>query len=191
MNRKLSFMTGIGVGAAVMYLLDPIGGARRRAFVRDKSVSAFSGGQRFVRSASKDISNRMRGTIAALRRKPLVIGDDDVLVERIRTAFGRVVSHPGAVHVMIENGAVRLDGAILAAELRPLMAAILEVEGVQSIDNRLKVSETANDVPGLQGAGSLARRRRIPRSPAARVVMGVAGGAVLAASYALARRSAA
>jgi hypothetical protein len=191
MNRKLSFMTGIGVGAAVMYLLDPIGGARRRAFVRDKSVSAFSGGQRFVRSASKDISNRMRGTIAALRRKPSVIGDDDVLVERIRTAFGRVVSHPGAVHVMIENGAVRLDGAILAAELRPLMAAILEVEGVQSIDNRLKVSETANDVPGLQGAGSLARRRRIPRSPAARVVMGVAGGAVLAASYALARRSAA
>jgi len=183
MNRSVTFASGLGLGAAVMFLFDPAVGGRRRAVLRDKGRSAISGGRRYLQAAAKDLSNRVRGTFRELQphEERLFAGDDDVLVDRVRTAFGRVVSHPGAVHVMIENGTVRLDGAILSSELRPLMSAILNVEGVHSVDNRLKVCETAKDVPGLQGTGSLRRRRLVPRAPGARLAMGLAGGAVLAA----------
>ncbi len=36
MNRQLSLLGGIGLGAALMYMVDPDRGKRRRALVRDK-----------------------------------------------------------------------------------------------------------------------------------------------------------
>jgi hypothetical protein len=39
-SRGLDVLLGVGIGAAVMYYLDPDGGPRRRALVRDKIVEA-------------------------------------------------------------------------------------------------------------------------------------------------------
>jgi hypothetical protein len=36
----LTFIGGMGVGASLMYMLDPDRGSRRRALVRDKIISA-------------------------------------------------------------------------------------------------------------------------------------------------------
>jgi hypothetical protein len=95
----------------------------------------------------------------------------------VRTAFGRIVSHPGAVHLGVTDGVVRLDGAVLANELAALLAAVRDVEGVRAIDNRLEVRMHAGDVPGLQGAGTPPRRsvRRLLRAPGVQVTAFVSG----------------
>lgn len=55
---------GLGVGAALMYLFDPASGKRRRAFARDKSVSAANDVIDTVESKGRDLRNRARGTVA-------------------------------------------------------------------------------------------------------------------------------
>ncbi len=38
-GKTIALLSGIGVGAALMYVLDPDRGRRRRALARDKAVS--------------------------------------------------------------------------------------------------------------------------------------------------------
>lgn len=158
MPRMTMLMAAI-TGAAVMFLLDPATGRRRRALARDRLVRGLNRTRRFGLAAARDISNRASGVRHVATRRRLDVISDDALRDRVKTAMGRVISHPGAVHVMVRGGVVRLDGAILSHELKALFEAITSVEGVREIDNRLLVSDHADHVPGLQGAGTPPRRR--------------------------------
>ena len=67
MKGILALLTGLGAGAAIMYLFDPEGGNRRRALIRDKAVklnrqtrAAFEGG-------AQDLSNRAKGVVHQLK----------------------------------------------------------------------------------------------------------------------------
>jgi hypothetical protein len=85
---------------------------------------------------------------------------------------------------MVVGDVVRLDGAILAHELMPLLATIRSVEGVSHIDNRLIVREIGNGVPGLQGAGTAPRHRlrhtlRAPGVQAMAILASAIGAAAL------------
>ena len=151
-------LTAALAGAALMFFLDPVTGRRRRALARDRFSRGLNRAERFGRAAARDIANRATGVRSkAAGRQPRVISDD-VLRDRVKTTLGRVVSHPGAVHVMVERGVVRLDGAVLTDELKPLFEAITGVDGVREIDNRLLVSDHGEHIPGLQGAGTPPRR---------------------------------
>jgi hypothetical protein len=155
----MTTLTAVLAGAALMFFLDPITGRRRRALARDQFIRGVNRAGRFGRAAARDIANRATGIRSmGAGRQPRVISDD-VLRDRVKTTLGRVVSHPGAVHVMVERGIVRLDGAVLADELKPLFEAITGVDGVREIDNRLLVSEHGDHIPGLQGKGTPPRRR--------------------------------
>lgn len=55
---------GAGLGAGLMYILDPDRGKSRRAFARDKVTSAMNRTGAAVSKTSHDLKNRARGVIA-------------------------------------------------------------------------------------------------------------------------------
>lgn len=183
MNDTIKLITGLGLGACLMYALDPDRGNRRRALARDKCSRAWHKTGDTFGTTSRDLANRTRGVVADIThlfRKEEVA--DDVLIERVRSKMGRVVSHPSAIEVTASNGRVTLSGPILADEVVPLMKCASSVRGVNEIDNRLEVHETAGDIPALQGGtrrpGLRFELMQENWSPTARLLTGVAGGAM-------------
>jgi uncharacterized membrane protein len=80
-----------------------------------------------------------------------------VIADRVRAALGRLVSHPGAIEVEVENGRAILRGPVLADEADKLIEGVGKVRGVTDVESFLKQHQSPGDVPGLQG---------IPRPPA-------------------------
>jgi uncharacterized membrane protein len=66
-NIAAEILGAAGIGAALMYFLDPDRGARRRALVRDKFVHAAHVTGDTASTAGRDIANRTRGVIARVR----------------------------------------------------------------------------------------------------------------------------
>jgi uncharacterized membrane protein len=84
---------------------------------------------------------------------------------------------------------VTLKGPILARESGRLLAATRRVHGVREVDDQLDVHQTAAGISGLQGGGEPRGARRLPFArrnwpPAARLVAGTVGGALVAAALA-------
>jgi hypothetical protein len=61
MDRALSMLAGMGMGAGLMYMLDPRLGRRRRAHMRDKAVSLAHEAQDAAEVVGRDMRNRARG----------------------------------------------------------------------------------------------------------------------------------
>jgi osmotically-inducible protein OsmY len=155
MSGEGRFIGGLLVGLGLAYILDPDRGSRRRAIARDKAASA---GRRLAERAeatARDLRNRAGGTAAELRSRfrEDEVGDD-ILHERVRSAIGRVVSHPGAVTVSVVQGRVTLTGPVLEEEIDELIGTASQVRGVHEVVNELEVHPTADGVPALQGGGA-------------------------------------
>jgi uncharacterized membrane protein len=192
MDKRLAFLMSAGVGAGLMYLLDPDRGRRRRALARDKLVHTGHRVAGSVGTTSRDIKHRARGLLARVRpgraggRAP-----DDVVVQRVRSEIGRVVSHPSAITVSAHDGVVTLTGPILTKETNRLLRRARRVRGVRDLVNRLELHTTPDRVPALQGEHRSAGRRRLEFlqsnwSPTARLVAGTTGGVL--GLYGVARR---
>src|SRR5688572_13669318 len=101
MNNALSVPAAAGLGAGLMYLCEPGRGNRRRAFLRDKVAGASGKVGDGIQATSCDISQRGAGLVAKsanlFKKKEEV--SDAVLVERVRSKMGRIISHPGAIEV--------------------------------------------------------------------------------------------
>ena len=63
MNKAAIVLTGVGVGAGLMYILDPDRGRRRRALARDKATSTWNRSEKYVGTMSRDLANRSRGLV--------------------------------------------------------------------------------------------------------------------------------
>ena len=189
-NRAL--MAGMGLGAAMAFMLDPNSGGRRRALMRDKVVHGTRLTGRAIDATMRDMSNRSRGIVAATRARwsddqP----HDSVLLERVRARLGRVCSHPHAVDVEVNNGVVTLRGPILAAETADVVQMTNRIPGVESVIDALDPHLWADGIPSLQGngrrAGSMLDLFQCNWAPATRAL--VAMGALAAgAAMAYARR---
>jgi hypothetical protein len=178
LNGRGSMALALGVGAGLMYLLDPDRGARRRAGVRDRIVSGSNRLAEAAGAAGRDISNRLSGAMARWRE---AAGDwtagDGTLTARARAKLGRVVSHPHAIEIETSGGVVTLRGPILDAEVPALLSAIGGIHGVTHVVNQLEVHENALGVPALQGGRRPASGFDVlPAnwSPATRVAAGAA-----------------
>src|SRR5688572_31263566 len=87
MNTR-DLVTGAAVGAALLFVLDPNRGAKRRALLRDKLVRAGRIADEGVRATARDMSNRARGVAASVRgRLSNDDASDDVLCERVRATL--------------------------------------------------------------------------------------------------------
>jgi hypothetical protein len=183
MNTAWSLLGGFGLGAGLMYLFDPQQGRRRRALVRDKAVRAAHQAEEGLGKLRRDLANRVSGLAA--ESKTLLTGEeapDAVLVERVRSKLGRVVSHPHAIRVQAANGRVALSGPILAAEAKPLLDCVSSVAGVKEVENRLDVHQDRGRLSALQGGrertGEHFDLLQKNWSPTTRLLVGMAGGAL-------------
>jgi uncharacterized membrane protein len=173
------FLSGVGLGAGLMYLLDPEAGRRRRALSRDKAMHALHEQRGVVEKGVRDLRNRAEGVRA--RTRGALAGEevsDRVLVDRVRAEIGRHVTHPGSIHVSAFEGEVTLTGPIFRREVDRLVRAVRRVPGVRSVRDELEAHETADGIPGLQGAGTPPRRPPLQREawpPGTRLVAGGLG----------------
>ncbi|HLL54891.1 MAG TPA: SRPBCC family protein [Myxococcaceae bacterium] len=144
--------SGVATGATLMYLLDPLGGRRRRHVARDRARHAAQGLVEAVDVTSRDLSSRTRGVVAELvARLTEERVEDHVLEERVRSKLGRVCSHPGAVVVHARGGRVELQGNVLAREHPLILATVRKVRGVRELDDDLRPHEDGSHIPDLQG----------------------------------------
>src|SRR5438034_402162 len=132
MNRVKLALSGFGAGAAFMYLSDPDRGKRRRALARDQAVKTWNDFSGLVDKAQRDLVNRSEGALCAAKalfRQPF--SDLDVLVQRVRSRLGRLVSHPHAIEVTVEDSRIVLSGPILENDLDCLLRGARSVPGVK------------------------------------------------------------
>jgi uncharacterized membrane protein len=183
MSNKGQAIAGLFAGAGLMFLLDPDRGARRRALLRDRAVSVRHRLAEGAEAAGRDLRNRAKGTAAQARsrfRREMV--DDEILHERVRSALGRVVSHPGAVEVSVADGRVTLQGEVLEHEVAHLFRSVRGVRGVSDVRNELVVSSSTKGVPSLQGGRQRESRAELLQenwAPATRLAASAIGGAAV------------
>ncbi len=131
-----------GLGAGLMYLLDPQRGKTRRARLRDKAVRTVHEVEEAARGRTMDTAHRVAGALAeargALRAKDV---DDDIVRERVRSRIGRLVEHPHELETTVRDGSVTLSGRVSSGELPELLARVRVVRGVRDLENRLDTYE--------------------------------------------------
>jgi uncharacterized membrane protein len=179
-----SVLNALGLGAALMYFLDPRSGRRRRALVRDQLLHVARLAGRAQRVVARDITNRASGAWAEATR---MLRNDDAsdveVAERVRAKLGRYVSHPHAVDVSVREGCVELSGPILEREVRELLHCVRHVPGVRAIEDRLVRHREAGRISALQGGvprpGERSELFQDRWAPATRVLVGGLGGGLL------------
>jgi uncharacterized membrane protein len=146
-------LTGLGLGIGLMYFLDSARGARRRARVRDRLAHAARVAGDSAGATARDVAHRTSGIAARVRNRVQHEDevDDRVLIARVRSQLGRVVSHPRALEVDAVDGAVTLRGPVLEAEVPQLLTAVEHVRGVTRVVNELEPHREAGNIPALQG----------------------------------------
>lgn len=181
----LERLTGLGLGAGFMYFLDPHSGRRRRALLRDQCIHSIHEIETAIDIIGHDLSVRSaRFTAEAKAMFSDNYAPDDVIEARIRSALGRVVSHPRALHVVVREGRAVLTGPILAQEVEHLLETVNTVRGVLAIENQLEIHQRSEHLPALQGGSTRHGMRHGTAgehgSPTTKVLIGLAGGFLLA-----------
>src|SRR5262249_15900947 len=111
---------GAGIGAGLMFLLDPQMGKRRRAVLRDKSLSLTHHASVAIDRTARDLRNRTYGTVVSIRSGH---------IGQIRPAILNT-NWPPTVRLIVGTG----GGGIAArgAEKRGLIGSILGGIGIGS-----------------------------------------------------------
>jgi hypothetical protein len=188
MNKITIALTGAGLGAAAMYLMDPSRGRRRRARLGEVASHVSHRALDIAGMTARDVRHRLSGAAARTldRLVEEAVPANDVLVERVRARLGRLVSHPGAIDVVASSGTVTLTGPVFEAEVDQLIEGVAAVAGVATVENKLEPHRDAAHVSALQGPGP----RTVPSPPAtwlrwtptARLIAAMAGLTLLALS---------
>lgn len=180
-----ALLTGVGL----MYLFDPRSGRRRRALLGGQVNRGLRQGRDFAQKVRADAGNRARGLYrqsrSALHRGA---ADDEILAERTRAVLGRVCSHPGALEVTCQDQVVHLSGDILSDEVQLVLHGVRNVRGVKDVANELRVHESAESIPALQGEAkphgtALPEYLQDNWAPAPRVLAGTVGLGLLASAF--------
>lgn len=133
--------TGVGLGVAAAYLLDPERGRSRRARLVDQGLAA---ARRLAHRAGQ-IRRLQAGRLEGVAEELLHRGDaapllnDASLAEKVETKLFRSRDVPkGAINVNVEQGMVVLRGEVAdEAVKRRIEAEAGKVEGVESVRNLL------------------------------------------------------
>lgn len=178
-NMMLMGAACMGIGAGIMFLLEPGRGAGRRAKIRDKATSLYNDSAWFAGKFRRDLRNRAAGIAAEAKLKMSPQHEDvpdEKLEARVRSKLGRLSSHPRAIHVQTENGCVILEGPALTNEVNGIVTAIRSLAGVKEVVNRLELHDTASLQGGTRRPREVGEFRQRNWSPSARVAAAALGG---------------
>ena len=175
MDRLVGLLGSMGVGAGLMFLLDPDRGRRRRALVRDKATAMNRRLAESTSAALEDAGNRARGVVAEARQlwsaEPVA---DPVLTERVRSRLGTVCARPGDVVVEVHGGRVTLRGAVADDEYDRVLRRVGWTPGVKAVDHEL----TVRAAPHAAGSRSGSSRRARPDGRILGLGLGLAAAAL-------------
>ncbi|HSL41828.1 MAG TPA: SRPBCC family protein [Anaerolineales bacterium] len=190
--RLKTLITTLGIGAGLMYFMDPQHGNRRRAMVRDKANRFVNDIDESIDKAMEDTRNRTRGMLSEMTARLSDQGAPDwILEERVRSNLGRLARHARGVSVNADGGIIYLTGPVLREDEESIVKTALRTRGVHGVENRLQVVDNPQDIPALQGEPS-PRRRAVSEfqqsnwSPATRLLSSVGGS--LLTLYGLTRK---
>jgi osmotically-inducible protein OsmY len=138
-NEALAVLAGIGIGATLMYFLDPQRGNARRTQAIDQTGGMLRSTRRDLEIARRELRNRARGAAAELRgRLRDEYLDDERIEERVRAQAGhRIDSSMRGVEVEAVGGTVILRGQVAPADHQDLVEAAREVRGVHEVRDEL------------------------------------------------------
>ena len=179
--RKSAIIGGFaGAGAAMVYLLDPEHGKRRRSMLRDKATHFGVKARKTLLASGIDLGNKLEGAASVLQaRLCMEKAEDQVIAARVRSKLGHLVSHPHAIEVIVSQGVVTLYGPVLESEEPKAIREIRGIAGVTEVRNRLHTHKNAGGIPALQAGskpGTHVLQPLPPRwSPAMRLGIGTAG----------------
>lgn len=134
MKHPVGTLGALFAGALAMYYLDPDLGERRRALLAELVKSGLPGERR---GRGRPIRRSDRRVTQADPRS------DAELRAQVQELLGRTASFPGAIHVHVEDGVVRLSGRVLAQERDALLHQVLQTPGLQKLVNAM----TSHDSP--------------------------------------------
>lgn len=178
MKRTILSLTSLGLGAALMYWLDPQHGRRRRVDLRNRATSVANQGFRALDIATRDLENRARGFAA--EAKGMLVQDepsDDVLVERARSRLGRACSYPSLIETSCHDGRLVLSGPVLAKEKQQVLSAMSRVPGVRVVESQLESFDRMPRELGIVGPSprEVAGTARRGMTPAGRLITAACG----------------
>jgi osmotically-inducible protein OsmY len=166
-----------GVGAGLMYMLDPDRGKDRRTVLREtvdrtarKTADEIGTASRNVGKKIKDITVNAK---SSFKRQPA----DDVLLKRVGTAVGKILANPRLIGVTINQGLTTLTGEVAEHELPRVLEKVSRIPGVKAVINRLQVKRQLNDVKNGANGG---RGTKAAIATTGLIAGGVIGSALIA-----------
>lgn len=154
MGHTLTLLNGMIIGAMAMYIFDENRGAKRRAYARDKLIRAGHLLGRTIRKRGRDLMHRAVGSVAELRssvRDRVASIPDDILVDRVRSQIGHVVSHPGLLDISAQDGCVSVCGPVLRSEVEKIRNRLAKIRGVRDCRLQLEPHADLDQVAGSRG----------------------------------------
>jgi hypothetical protein len=145
----VALCSGMLAGMGMMYLMDRVADRRHRALLRDKVTHYRRVAERLLERKGRKLTHRVRGMV--LERTTHAhdeVVDDAVLVERIRSHMGHLLSHAETrrIEVAVQDGQVALSGHVVASHVNRVLGHVATVPGVHGLVAKLTVHPSVADM---------------------------------------------
>jgi hypothetical protein len=140
---------GMLAGMGMMFVIDWVADRRHRAFLRNKMTHYRKVTERVLERKGRDLTYRVRGMVLERTRHAHDgVVDDAVLVERIRSHMGHLLSHAETrrIEVAIQDGQVTLSGHVVASHVNRVLGHVATVPGVHGLVAKLTVHPSMEDM---------------------------------------------
>jgi osmotically-inducible protein OsmY len=142
-----ALLLGVILGAAVMYFLDPNGGARRRNLTRDRAISYGRTGVKNVGTAVEMAAGQAQGVVSETipTRRDNPNPDDPTLKDRIESELFRdpTLGRDKMNITVIEDGIVQLRGELpTEADIQSVVSRVKSIRDVTGVESYLHTPGT-------------------------------------------------
>jgi osmotically-inducible protein OsmY len=141
MSRLITFLFGVGIGAAAAHFLDPQSGRRRRQEMREQAVSKAQATAGQAVSTAHYAAGKAKGATSTVTPggTGLEEPDDVTLARKVETEIFRAPDAPkGDVSVDVQRGVAHLRGEVADEQwITRLGQEAEKVEGIKGVENLL------------------------------------------------------